>query len=280
VPSDVEITALQRGAGSRCECDRHDAKRARWLRILRAGKSDGAKLCAMLTKATSVILICLAFSCADAAATTPSGYREATRRWIVARYTEQRAKAKVLPVGAAAAERVVDGMEATCPQALRGAPLTSQKDKLAAEAVEDVALVGEAPARHAVEQYVNTVRPLRWSNRGLDHIASLSAEAQLRRFAVTPTDFCGDVAYWKAHGYQLAPATVEFRQALENANRKVSEPGWVERIEMQLRLLGNRTENRLLRRIRAAEPPNNHASPAGHAISRLTVVGVEFATPL
>jgi hypothetical protein len=198
----------------------------------------------MFARPVSGALVGVAVLCASASAAVPSASdRDATRSWAVARYTEQRAEAQVLPVGAAAAERVVDGMEATCPQALSGAPLNSQKDKLAAEAVEDVALVAEAPARRAVEQYVNTVRPLRWSNRGLDHIASLSAEAQLRRFAVTPTDFCADVAYWKAHDYQLALATVEFRQALENADGRVSEPGWVDRIEMQLRLLGNRTEN-------------------------------------
>jgi hypothetical protein len=80
------------------------------------------------------------------------------------------------------------------------------KDKLVSEVVQDVVLSGEASTRPAVEQFVTTVRPLRWSNRALDHIASLSAEAQLRMFAVMSTDLCADAAYWKAHDHELSPA--------------------------------------------------------------------------
>lgn len=231
----------------------------------------------MFAKVGYTVLVCLAVWCAAAAATTTSDH-EATRRWLVARYTEQRAEAKVLPVGAAAAERVVDRIEARCPKALSGAPL-NQKDKLVSEVVQDLVLSGEASTRPAVEQFVTTVRPLRWSNRALDHIASLSAEAQLRRFAVIPTDFCADAAYWKAHDHEPSPATTAFLQALEDSDRGVSEPGWVERVEIQLRLLGNRTEKRLLQRIRATEFNGRTNSPSGTATSRLpTVVGFMYAT--
>ena len=76
----------------------------------------------MFVEVGSTVLVWLAVWGPAAAATT-TGDHEATRRWLVARYTEQRAEAKVFPVGAAAAERVVTCRHcsrSTIPQADAG----------------------------------------------------------------------------------------------------------------------------------------------------------------
>jgi hypothetical protein len=233
----------------------------------------------LITMFAPVTFICLALSGAARAETPAASDREATRHWAIARYIELQAIAKVRPAGASAAERFVDGVAATCPNVLRNAPAESQEGNLVQELFKDVELISEAPTHEAAQRFVDAVRPLRWSSRALDHIASLAAEAQLHPFELVPTDFCADAEYWRTNGRRLAPATKAFLGEL--AHTAVGEPGLIERTIIQLRLLGTRAEKRLLRRIRDTEFRQRSDPPLAAVFQRLPAVvgGIEFATP-
>ena len=104
-----------------------------------------------------------------------------------------------------------------CPGVGVGSPQDEEAQKLSYEAAGAVWSVSYGSDAGPIRAFARAVKPLRWSNAKLTHIAQGYAKALQELAALPLPDLCGDARAWRASGFQTVPAsTLRFDEHVES----------------------------------------------------------------
>lgn len=119
---------------------------------------------------------------------------------------------------AAAAQRFLAGVRASCPGALRGAP--GNGGPLAREALAALEVAWRAPVRPATERFARLVRSLLFTDPGIAAEAGEVAQGDAELATLPAPNLCADArAYMRSHG-RTEPATTRRLLARSEAATK------------------------------------------------------------
>jgi hypothetical protein len=153
-----------------------------------------------------VVLVVLVLGLAPATATATTQDAAATDAYIRAYYALARAGEAKVGVAQANMEALNRKLGRECPNVGAGSPQDEASQPLSYEAVVALWSVSYGTAAGPIRTFVDTVRRLRWSDRGLTRRAE-SYATNLHELATLPIpDICGDVRAWKASGFNTIPA--------------------------------------------------------------------------
>jgi len=185
---------------------------SREARNWRAAPSAEAKLAGM--RGCSAILAALALALLPARAIAAPQDLAATHAYIQANY--QLARAMVARIGPAQAkiERLNGNLSRACPHIGIGSPETEASQPVAHEVAAALWSVAYGTAAGPIRTFVQTARPLLWSNGRITGIAQRYARSLHEMASLPLPDLCKHVRSWKASGFQVIPSA-----AVNLANR-------------------------------------------------------------
>jgi hypothetical protein len=103
-----------------------------------------------------------------------------------------------------------------CPSVGAGAPQNEEEQHMSYEVAGALWATLYHTDAKVVQTFIRSVKPLKWSNGKITHIARAYI-GSLRELAVlAPPDLCGDIRAWSADGFKAVPAsTIRFDRHVE-----------------------------------------------------------------
>jgi|SRR5665213_2434753 len=103
-----------------------------------------------------------------------------------------------------------------CPKAGAGSPQNEESQKASYEVAGALWSITYGANAASIRTFVAAVKPLRWSNPKITHLAQAYAKSLSELAALPLPNLCGDVRAWSASGFQTIPAiTLSFDEHTE-----------------------------------------------------------------
>jgi hypothetical protein len=134
-----------------------------------------------------------------------------TQAYVRADYKLVRYANSRIPSAEAALTGIITGVRQECPQAAVGSPQNTDSEQLDHEVIGTMVTTAIRPGLPRGNAFIDTVKSLRWSNRGLtDKIQAYVAKLKVMGELPIP-HLCADVKSWVASDFQTLPSsTVSF----------------------------------------------------------------------
>jgi hypothetical protein len=173
----------------------------------------------MLRRSTIVSMLALGLTSAasPAAAMGTSEDVASTHMYILANYAFARASEARVGAAQAAVIRLNRRLGRECPDVGAGSPQDEESQAPSFAVAGALWSVSYGANAGPIAKFVKTVKPLRWTNPKLAHIAQSYAKS-LHELATLPLpDLCNDVREWRKTGFQTVPAaTTRFARYVES----------------------------------------------------------------
>ncbi|HEY1834050.1 MAG TPA: hypothetical protein VGG08_06405 [Solirubrobacteraceae bacterium] len=240
------------------------------------GRGTATAACVLV--AASALLWGVGSSVADAAAVS-SADSTATSTYLEARYELLRATVQDVDATAAAEAKASQAFGQECAGALHGAPdsefefvplpttrptpraegesrrAEQQKDVLLGELAGNLASASAQPSRSAIESFVATVSPLRWSNALIAELIASEAGELEQTLNSPQSPACADMRFWAQSGFRrLSPDSKAFETTRAARLQTLQEGNLLD----LLKPLEDSEARRLVARTRALEVKRTH----------------------
>jgi hypothetical protein len=107
-------------------------------------------------------------------------------------------------------------LASVCPSVGIGAPQNEEAQHMSYEVAGALWATLYHTDASAVQAFIRAVKPLKWSNGKITHIAHAYIRSLRELAALTSPDLCGDVRAWSADGFKAVPAaTIQFDRHVE-----------------------------------------------------------------
>jgi hypothetical protein len=103
-----------------------------------------------------------------------------------------------------------------CPSVGAGAPQNEEAQHMSYEVAGALWATLYHTDAKAVQAFIRAVRPLKWSNGKITHIAQAYVRSLSELATLASPDLCGDIRAWSADGFKAVPtATIQFDRHVE-----------------------------------------------------------------
>jgi hypothetical protein len=165
----------------------------------------------------SALLAGLVIALTPIRAVAASSDINATHAYIQANYALARASVARIGTGQAKIQQLNAQLAHECPLVGAGSPEDEASEPMSAEVAVALWSIAYGTDAGPIRSFLATAKRLHWSNHRITALAERYANS-LEDYATLPLpDLCGEVASWKASGFQVVPATTTRLVAREQA---------------------------------------------------------------
>jgi hypothetical protein len=161
----------------------------------------------MVKRSAPVLLALLALLALPASSFGAAKNQSATRAYILASYTLIKAARATIPTAEASVATLNKQIGEECPHVALESPQNHESERLADEVAGALWSIVYHLDSAAIARFSAIVKPLRWTNHKLTHIADNYADSLSELSALTMPSLCADVRAWTASGFRTVPAS-------------------------------------------------------------------------
>jgi hypothetical protein len=154
-----------------------------------------------------VLLVLAALMVLPASAFGASKDQRATRSYILASYALIQAARASIPIAEASVATLDKQISEECPHVALESPQDRESERLADEVAGALWSIVYHLDATAISRFTAVVKPLRWSNHKLTHIADNYANSLSQLAALPMPNLCADVRAWTVSGFQTVPTS-------------------------------------------------------------------------
>jgi hypothetical protein len=161
-------------------------------------------------------IVAVSFAGAPAGAGASPRDVASTHTYILAGYALAKAGVASIRPAEANVRRAIHAFGRRCPNAGAGSPQNDESQHMSLEVAGALWSTAYGTAIRPIRAFVRAVGPLRWSTPRLTRIAHAYARSLYELATLPMPDLCGDIAAWRASGYNTIPlSTLRFDEHLE-----------------------------------------------------------------